>query len=386
MRLAVFARHPIQYQVPLWRLLSRTPGLDVTVYYLSDLSVRGELDPGFGINVAWDVPLLDGYRSEFISRNIKVENLSSATIPDLGSLLRDNEYDWILIQGYTCRFERQVIRSAKRLGIKVVMRGEFSDLLRRGPIKAIVRDAYLRWFYAHVDAFCYIGNDARQHLLRRRIPDGKLFFSPYCVDTTLFSAQINQFDRRSTRAELGLDEGMFAFLFSGKLIPRKEPFLLLDAIERLSRRQSVALIMLGDGPLKTQVLKCGERILGPQFLFQGFVNQSQLGRYFLAADAFVLPSNHETWGLVVNEAMQFGLPVIVSDRVGCRSDLVEEGRTGFVFSSGNSLALSACLQQLVDRPSLARELGKNASQRIASYSVRAAVDGILAAIRIQDKQ
>ncbi|HUS89460.1 MAG TPA: glycosyltransferase family 4 protein, partial [Desulfosporosinus sp.] len=372
MRLAIFATHPIQYQVPLWRLLAQSSGLEVAVFYFSDQSVCGGVDHGFGVPVKWDTELLGGYRSEFITRNANLAKPNSVRIPCVAELLREGGFDWVLLQGYTHCFERQVLRTAKRLGIKIVMRGEFADVRRdRSCLKSILRDLYLKWFYSHVDSFCYVGQEARRHLLARRITDEKLHFSPYTVDTALFEAQRASYDRESSRAMLGLNESTFAFIFSGKLIPRKESLLLLDAIGCLPSLEDVAIIMLGDGPLRTSVLERGREVLGSRFLFQGFVNQSKLGQYYLAADAFVLPSECETWGLVVNEAMQFSLPVITSDGVGCNKDLVIEGKTGFVFPRGNRTALEIVLRRVQSDPLRARKMGQNARDHILLYSTAA---------------
>ena len=384
-RLALFATHPVQYHVPIWRGLAKTPGLEVTVYYFSNHSIRGTVDAGFDVPVAWDVPLLEGYEHEFISRTADLARPNSVGVPNAGRVLRDGRYDCVLLLGYMHRFERQVIRAARRLGIRTVMRGEFADIGRhRGLVRRLVRGQYLKWFYSHVDAFCYIGEEARRHLLERGIPEEKLFFSPYSVDSTLFEAQRRMYDRGERRADLGLTEDCFTFLFSGKLIPRKDPLILLEALRRLHRHEQVALIVLGDGPLKTQVVKLGSDLLGSRFLFRGFVNQSQLGQYFLAADAFVLPSNVETWGLVVNEAMHFGLPVIVSDQVGCHRDLVIEGKTGLIFQSGDAQALSFALQHLMQDTAEAKRMGRNAQQHIRLYSTEASVAGIMRAIGLQN--
>lgn len=380
-RLAIFATHPVQYQAPLWQALAAMPNLEVTVYYFSDFSIRGAVDPGFGVEVAWDTPLLEGYHSEFISRDTDISKVCSLRLPHARQLLQQERFDAVLIQGYTHPFERQAVLAARRLGVKVVMRGEFSDRgQRKNLLKTFIRNQYLKWFYSHVDAFCYIGEDAKQHLLARRIPKKNLFFSPYSVDTTGFIAQSKAYNRVSTRKKMGLDEKDFVFLFSGKLIPRKEPLLLLDALEQLPSRENVALIVLGDGPLKTQVVERGKALLGSRFLFQGFVNQSKLGQYFLAADAFVLPSNHETWGLVVNEAMQFGLPVIVSDRVGCHRDLIGDHNTGIVFKSGASGSLARALAGLAASPDAARRLGHNAQKLIQAYSTEQNAMGVREAV------
>ncbi|MFC1490908.1 glycosyltransferase family 4 protein [Candidatus Latescibacterota bacterium] len=379
-RLAIFATHPIQYQAPIWRQLANTPDLEVVVYYFNDSFLNGVIDPGFGVSVTWDVPLLEGYNNEFLSRDADIARPLSVKIPHIDTILKKGKFDWVMLEGYIYHFERQVIRAAKRIGIKVVMRGEFSDLRARNPLKTFIRNRYLKWFYSHVESFCYIGENAKRHLLSRNINEKKLFFSPYNVDTDLLREQNNIFDRASTRLRLGLSDKHVTFLFSGKLIPRKEPLLLLDAIEKLPDHTNVALIILGDGPLKKVVLERGSALLGERFLFQGFVNQSQLGQYFLAADVFVHPSNHETWGLVVNEAMQFGLPAIVSDMVGCHRDLVVEGVTGYVFPSGDPDMLASCMQKLFGNKKLSKKLGQNAFEKISNYSTQYAAKGILNAI------
>ena len=286
----------------------------------------------------------------------------------------------MFIQGYTHRFERQVVCAAQALGMRAVMRGEFADIRRRSLVKNAVRNVYLDWFYRHVNTFCYIGETARRHLECRGIRDDKLFFSPYSVDTELFEQQATSSSRLESRKKLGLNDDIFVLLFSGKLIPRKEPLLLLEAIRRLPRRDQVALIVVGDGPLREQVLAQGKMVLGDRLLAPGFVNQSGLGAYFAAADAHVMASNHETWGLVVNEAMYFGLPSVVSDRVGCHLDLVKPQKTGLVFKSGDACDLSSQINTLLENPQDAKAMGENASALVREYSIARARDGILMAL------
>jgi len=379
-RLAIFATHPVQYLVPIWRSLANVSGLDVTVFYFSEHGIRGTVDPGFGVPVAWDIPLLDGYKSVFISRNADLNRPYSVRMPNPVELLREGLYDWILIQGYTHFFELQLIRAAKKLGIKVVMRGEFADIKEISYFKKILRKLYLKWFYSQVDSFCYIGEIAKQHLLKLGINYEKLVFSPYSIDTALFESQKAIFDRGKSRAKLGLNDNHFVFLFSGKLIPRKEPLLLIEAISRIRQKENVALIIMGDGPLRESVIEKGVSVLGNNFLFQGFVNQSQIGEFFSAADAFVLPSNYETWGLVVNEAMQFGLPAVVSDHVGCYHDLIIEGQTGFSFSNGNADELAEKINMLLQNKGLAHRMGNQAQGLVSQYSTDASVKGILDAM------
>ena len=384
-KLVVFATHPIQYQVPIWRALSSTPGLDLKVFYFSDHSVRGGLDDGFGVPVAWDQPMLDGYSFKFLARDADLSNPASVRIPQPKGLLSSLRPDWVLIHGYTHGFERQVARAAKRLGFQVMIRGEFSENRpRRSRLKRIARELYLRWFYRHIDAFCYVGEMARQHLLDQGISREKLCFSPYCVDNLFFKRQISRLNRKECRAQLGFSPSDFVVLFSGKLIPRKQPLLLIEAVSRAQkqRQDQLKLLMVGDGALRQQVNDLGNAKLGNTFRSFGFVNQSKLGPFFMAADAFVLPSTFETWGLVVNEAMLFGLPVIVSDQVGCRWDLVTERETGLVFPMGNIEELTKALIWLEKHRAKAETMGISARERVEGYSVAASVGGIVQALSI----
>src|SRR5262249_7622212 len=114
--------------------------------------------------------------------------------------------------------------------------------------------------------------------------------------------------------------------------------------------------------------------------FAGFLNQTEISQAYVAADCIVLPSNYETWGLVVNEAMASGLPAIVSDRVGCGPDLVEDGRTGFTFPFGDVAALADRLVAAASSPSQLQRLGENAKQRIQGYSVQNAVQDTVFAL------
>ncbi len=383
-RLAIFDTHPIQYFAPLWRRMAATPGLEVVVHFFSDHSVRGGIDPGFGVPVAWDIPLTEGYEHRFITRNADVTRPRSVLIPDVDTLLREGRFDCILLHGYTWGFCRQLVRAVRAKDIGMVLRGEFSDVVPyqgRTAAKSLLRNLYLRWFYRYVDTFCYIGEEARMHLARRGIPANRMFFSPYTVDAGLFSQEKEKCSRDAVRSELKIRDGQLVILSSGKLIPRKAPLLLIQAIAKLPDNSRVTLVLVGEGPLRAELEAAGREILGDRLVITGFVNQSQIGKYYSAADVFVLPSEFETWGLVVNEAMNFGLPVVVSSQVGCRKDLVVEGETGLSFEVGNATSLSQCLAQFLHDPELGPRMGRNAAEHISKYSIENAAAGIQQAVR-----
>jgi glycosyltransferase involved in cell wall biosynthesis len=206
-----------------------------------------------------------------------------------------------------------------------------------------------------------------------------MFRSPYAVDSDVF--QPNPLGREGARRMLGVSRDRFLLMFSGKLIPGKNPRLVLQALERMPERSRISFLVVGDGPLRAQLEREGRRILGGNILFAGFQNQSRLSTFYQAADAFVLPSEYETWGLVVNEAMRFGLPAVVSDRAGCAADLVQDGHTGLLFRSGDAAGLAAALRRLVASPSFRAECGRNAAALIERYTPDQAANGILEALQ-----
>jgi glycosyltransferase involved in cell wall biosynthesis len=167
-------------------------------------------------------------------------------------------------------------------------------------------------------------------------------------------------------------------LFAAKLISKKAPLVLLEAFRRLRERQDCALLVVGEGELRPQA----EVAAGADVHLAGFLNQSELPEAYVAADVFCLPSvHHETWGLVVNEALNFGLPVIVSDKVGCAADLVRPGWNGLVVPAGEPGPLADALEQLVVDEELRRTFGERGCELVGEYSIEACADGIVAACR-----
>lgn len=378
-KIGVFATHPVQYQVPLWRALARSPGADAAVYYFSDHGVRESLDRDFGRPVAWDVDLLAGYRSSFLRRNTGVSTSRGVRVPDCDRLLLNERFDWVVLTSYAHEFERQLARLKKRHGYRIFLRAELTDERPIGRFRRLLtgplRTAYLRWFYGRVDAFGVIGSAAAAHLARFSISAERCFPSPYCIDTDFFEAQVQGAQRTHCRTSLGFGAENTVLLFSGKLIPRKAPALLLEAAARLPAETMV--VLLGDGELRPGLERRFRPLLGRRLLMPGFVNQSELAPYFAAADVFVLPSRFETWGLVANEAMQFGLPVVLSTGVGCRHDLAVGESARLVFREGDPHALRERIAWLMSHRDAATRMGVEGRQRVLGpFSAQTAYEGL----------
>jgi glycosyltransferase involved in cell wall biosynthesis len=202
---------------------------------------------------------------------------------------------------------------------------------------------------------------------------------PHAIDSRRFQTEAECLEpqRPELRKEKDLDENAIVFMFSGKFIPKKRPMDFVCAIERAVRRNSrIQGLMVGDGP---QRAGCEDlvRMRSAPIRFTGFLNQSQITKAYVASDALVLPSDGETWGLVVNEAMACARPCIVSDRVGCGPDLVIPQETGAIFPRGDVDALANSMLELAGNPERMISMGLEARSRLRNYSVEMAVDGII---------
>jgi glycosyltransferase involved in cell wall biosynthesis len=290
-----------------------------------------------------------------------------------------------MVVGYSPRFHRVAWREARALGRPVIFRGETTDVaVKRAWPVAVARDAALRLAYRRCAACLYIGHHSRDHFHRHGVGRDRLFFSPYCVDESTFAAsdEARERLRRAGRDEMGVPDTAVVLLYSGKLSARKGIDLLIPAVARLPEdvRARVVIALVGDGELRARMIEDGARA-GVVVRPLGFRNQHELSRFYHAADLLVLPSRaSETWGLVTNEALLHGLPVVVSDRVGCAPDLVTDGVTGAVFASESAESLAAGLGRawpLVGRS----EVREACRQRAADYSLMRAAEGIAHAYR-----
>ena len=209
---------------------------------------------------------------------------------------------------------------------------------------------------------------------------------PYAVDNEFFltAAERARPNRERLRAELGLNPGRAVILFASKMQPHKRAADLLEAYARLSpdgvAEPAAYLVFAGDGEERASLERRARELKWDSIQFIGFRNQSELPAMYDLCDLFVLPSEHEPWGLVVNEAMNAGKPVIVSDRVGAGPDLIEDGVNGFVYRTRDVAALADRLRRLVDSSEHRAAMGARALEKVALLDFGADRQGLLGAL------
>jgi glycosyltransferase involved in cell wall biosynthesis len=376
-RLAVFTPFPIQYQTPWFRALAEQPDLDVQVYFSRLLSASEQGD-GFGRSFEWDLPLLKGYPHRvFPSTDVTfLSRYLSRPVYGITRELRVFKPDAALITGWQEFSLLQALAACRWAGVPVIMRGESRPKQRHW----LARAAH-RMLCARIDAFLVIGEHNRRFYVDAGVNAARLFDAPYFVDNLRFerAAATARRHAETVRADWGVPDGATLALFVGKLEAKKRPLDFIDAVAAASARgANLSGVVVGDGVLMGA---CIEHIrqLGAPVAMAGFRNQMQIAAAYAAADVLVIASDEgETWGLVVNEAMAAGLPVIASKAVGCVPDLVQDGVTGATYACGDLERLAALLVEASqDRPGW-RDRGRAAQERVKQQH---SVENSVAAVR-----
>ncbi len=383
-RLLALVSHVIQYQVPMFRTLAADPRLDLSVAFCSNWGLSAYTDEGFGREVRWDVPL-DGFRFEFLpnwSLRPHPSRFLGLINPAVVTRIRRHEFDAIWVHGWSHATSVIAMLAAFAAGVPVLMRGETNLLPVLPKWKRSLKPAILKPLFRQTSAFLAIGQNNADFYHAQEIPKERVFVVPYAVDNDFFTAAAAALPPKSQlKRELGLPSDLPVVLFCGKLTSVKRPMDLLRAFEKVVRTCPAILLFVGDGILRgeLELYAATQRI--PNVHFAGFRNQTELPRYFGAGDAFVLPSGSEPWGLVVNEAMNFGIPIICSDQVGCAADLVKQGENGYVFPVGDLEALAGALFTTLSDDEHRSTMGQRSRMRIDNWGFRNDVEGVVAALK-----
>jgi glycosyltransferase involved in cell wall biosynthesis len=297
--------------------------------------------------------------------------------PEIAHHIRIGKFDAVLVFGWYLKSFFQAVAAAKRARIPVLVRGDSQLMMSSSRAKALskylVYPPALRVF----NAALYVGHRSREYFESYGYPSSRLFFSPHCVDTQWFGQNGNGEAGAALRKREGIAKDEAVVLFAGKLLPFKRPLDIVEAAGRLvDRGRPVTVMVAGSGPLEEPMRHRAAQV-GVKLVLLGFRNQTEMPACYAACDVLVLPSTgRETWGLVANEALACGRPIIVSDAVGCGPDLAADGVVGRTFPVGDYTRLAELIGGVLDEPPPAAAI----QRRSQAYTIDAACDGVIKAL------
>jgi glycosyltransferase involved in cell wall biosynthesis len=336
-RMAFVVSHPIQYYVPLYRLLATRDDVAVRVFFTWHAAEAPMTDPGFAQKIAWDIPLTEGYDYEFvppIGSDTGPHRFLGLRNPGLiPALLRWNP-SIVHVTGYAHFSHLRALLALRRRGIPALFRGDSHLLDPESPIHRLAKQTVLRRLFSLPSAFLYVGRSNLAYYQAFGVPESRLFRCPHSIDCARFtaSAEEREAEAQTWRRSLGIADHEIVFLFVGKFEPKKRSVELARVFSELEISDA-RLVLCGDGPLIDSLRQIASEH-GRRITLLPFQNQSRMPIVHRLGDVLVLPSAYrETWGLAVNEAMACGRPALVSNRVGCAADLVTPFQTGLVFKA-----------------------------------------------------
>lgn len=381
-KIAAIASHVVQYQAPFFRFLALCPEIDLTVFFCSNWGLSNYSDEGFGKNVKWDIKLLGDYHSEFLTNISPTPNPSrflGLINPEIVQKLKDGKFDAVWLHGWASITNLLAMGVAFNCNLPVLLRGESNLLAKPTPLKSKLRNAVLSLLFKKISCFLAIGTYNAEFYKVYGVPDKKIFFVPYAVDNNFFLSKADELipQKNKLKEKFNIPINMPVILFSGKLTHVKRPMDLLEAYAQVLKEKDVVLVFVGDGLLRNDLEAFCSKEQLKYVYFVGFKNQTELPELYAIADIFVLPSSYEPWGLVVNEAMCFSLPVIVSDKVGAGGDLVQEGINGFIYPVKDVFLLTEKIKIILSDNELIKKMGKNSKELIKKWSYKEDLEGIL---------
>jgi glycosyltransferase involved in cell wall biosynthesis len=389
-RIAFVNTHPIQYFSPLYEYLQKTGRLSITAIYLSDISVRGGIDPGFERSFKWDLDLLRGYEARFTAgadQRSAPDRFFSCIAPQLWKEIVAAKYDALVIHGHTPAAMLVAAAAALSVRTPTFVRCDTHLGLRRSALKAMLRRPVMGAFYRTLAGVLAVGSRNEAFYRAMGVQPERIFRMPYVVDNARFitAARLTAAERASLRRAWGVNDDRPVLLFVGKFQRRKRPDDLLRAASLLIQRGLIfQVVFVGSGEMENALRSLANDLGLENVHFAGFTNQDRLPQTYAAADIFVFPSEEEPWGLVVNEAMCVGLPIIATSDVGCASDLVYDGLNGQTYETKNVVALAAALEPLIADVSLRKRMGEASRKMIAKWTYlecREGLEAALAAVR-----
>jgi glycosyltransferase involved in cell wall biosynthesis len=386
LRVLLIGTHPVQYSSPMFRLYAKDPRLEIQVAYCSLQGAEAEFDRDFGVEVKWDVPLLEGYPWVAVPNRSWSPGLGwffGLFNPGIWSLIRGGSFDAVVFYtGYAYSTFWMGIAAAKFSGVPILFGTDATSLQPRDAKrwKLPIKKFLLPKIFRLADIVIIPSEAGRQFILSMGISESRVVLTPFVVDNTWWRERASEVDRGAVRREWEVPEDAPVVLFCAKLQPWKRPGDVLNAFAK-ANVEGAFLVFAGDGPMRTS-LEAAAKSLGiaERTRFLGFVNQTRLPSVYRSADLFVLPSEYDPCPVVVCEAMLCGCPVVLSDEIRGRFDIVDDGETGFIYPCGNVDALARILADTLGNGSELAELSRNAVTRMETWSPRENVESAVMAM------
>lgn len=363
------------YRIPVFNALARREEIDLHVVFLSRTDSSQRQWRVYEEEIQFSYEVLPSWRRRVGKFNVLLNR-------GMAESLHKFAPDVIVCGGYNYISSWQALRWAKRHRVPFALWCESTGHDSRN--KHAPMEFLKSQFVGSCDGFVVPGQSAREYLLSLGARSEDISVAPNAVDTALFARAAGAVRQREKqlRAQLALPNRYF--LFVGRLIGAKGVVDLLEAYERLSPtlREQVGLVFAGDGAMRAELESRAREIHPGRVHFAGFVHREDLATYYGLAECFVFPTRTDPWGLVVNEAMACGLPIICTRVAGCAADLVQEN--GRLVSPEGVDELASAMEDIAAHSEIRERMARESRQVIEIYSPEKCAAGLALAATVSE--
>lgn len=345
MRIAFITSIPTPYQDPFLNVVAAHPDVELDVYYCAPKKADRPWE------LTWELQ----YNAIYLPSTNFAKYLGAASSiywnKGIIKRFRDVGYDAFVVCGYNHLTMLATFFYAKRANIPYFLSSEAYLKQRRRKWRVWVKDRLVRWIVQNASGCMPTGSLASEYLLHYGAKRDELTFFPNAPDVDRLrelSGTLRK-KRAQLKHELGLGQKK-TILFVSRLVKFKRLDILLRAFARAIKDQPAQLVILGDGVMReTWEQLSNELGLNNSVQFRGFLPPEEIPKWHAVADLFVQPSESETWSVAVVEALASGLPVVVTDMVGCYKDVVIDERVGRVVPANHVEAMAEAIATMLGK-------------------------------------
>jgi glycosyltransferase involved in cell wall biosynthesis len=373
-RLVIITEIIAPYRIPVFNALASRSEIDLHVVFLSENDPSLRLWHVYKDEIRFSYEVLPSWRRRFGRHSLLLNR-------GLVSALNRFKPDIVLCGGYNYLASWEAAGWAKVHNIPLLLWSESTALDTRHGHRVV--EFMKARFLSLCKGFVVPGKSSFDYLKQLGIPELQIFTAPNAVDTALFAGKAGAARSDTSRVQARHSLPSRYFLYVGRFIEAKGVFDLLQAYASLSEeiRSAVALIFVGDGSECAALVDRASKIVPGTILFPGFAHRDELAEFYALADALIFPTHSDPWGLVVNEAMSLGLPVIVTSVAGCQEDLVQDDWNGFVVPPREPARLAEAMACLAVNSTLRMQMGQRSLEKISAYSPAAWARGLVDATK-----
>ena len=362
-RLAIVISHVIQHFAPVYKKIAESGDIDLKVFFVAENGASSYQDQDFGTSLKWDVTLTSGYPHEFVEPGNIIEKFGFFSVDSkkLVSAVERFSPDFIWLNGYATRANWRILFGPAS-NVKYIYGSDSNPVDSRSRLVRLIKSPIVKYFLKRSHYFLSISPANREYLQSYGVSASAITDSKYPVDIERLKLQRDVLDFKQIeklRAKFQIPLGAKVILFAGKLIAHKRPQDALLALLE-PELQDLHSIIVGSGERLRSLEKQAKSLnIQNRVHFAGFVNQSELAKYFELADILLFPSAKEPYGAIAAETLPFGLPIVATDVIGAIGESIMPDVNALLYPVADIAHLGHQLRRLIKDDELRKKFSAN---------------------------